>query len=300
MTRRMSRPRLLSALALSAALTFALAACSSGEGEQPSADAELSELAAQLPESIIEQGFISNLVMIPAPPFEYEDEETGELAGIDIELLDRLSEVIGFPIETSTITDFAQLIPSLQSGRADMVMSGVWDTTARQELVTMVDYLQTGMGVVVRQDADYTSIEDLCGKTIVVGTGTAYVDQIPELATEACGDPEGFEVLVMSGAFNELATQLETGRADAVADGFDFQGYQISQNYSDTLEILNETPLYPALYGAAVNLDLPELVDVIQQGLQIMVDDGSYLEILTGWGQEGGALQEITVNAGTT
>ncbi len=305
-THRSSWRRPVAAFAVTG-LLITLAACGSDDADTSSdtssetaSSEELGELASQLPQSVIDAGSIKNAVMIPAPPFEFEDESTGELTGIDIDLVEKLSETIGFPIETTTISDFAQLVPGVQSGRYDMVMSGVWDTTERQEVVDLVDYMQTGMGIVVEKDSGLYSLDDLCGQSIVTGTGTAYVEQVQQLSTEQCGDPDSIKILTTKGAFAESRTYLTTGRAVATADGYDFAGYQISENFSDELTFLNDEPLYPSLYAVVVNPELDSLTEVIQQGLQKMVDDGSYQEILDQWGQQGGVIDEITVNAGTS
>jgi ABC-type amino acid transport substrate-binding protein len=142
-----------------AAMAMLLTGCgSSGGGDSgdsgggSSASGSLSELAAKLPKDILDRGYIQDLKQTPAAPFEFDDDK-GKFTGIDVDLTARLSEVIGFPIKTDQITDFAQLIPSVQTKRADMVWSAALDKVERQQVVTIVDYFKTGSIFMLLKDS---------------------------------------------------------------------------------------------------------------------------------------------------
>ncbi|GAA2227868.1 transporter substrate-binding domain-containing protein [Herbiconiux moechotypicola] len=294
--------RLLAPLALTAVTAIALAGCASGSSAETTAtpDAELSELAAQLPQSILDKGKIDDLVQTPAAPFEFVDESTGELTGIDIDLTNRISEVIGFPIEITQVSDFANLIPGVQSGRADMVMSGTLDKLERQDVVDIVDYFTTGtVFMKLASNSDINGYEDLCGQTVVTASGTDYPSQTQAISEEYCGDPNSIQILTTSSGFGDYVNQLELGRAVALVNGSDFSAYEAAENYPDELEVVGDPVINPGVYGVLVNKDLPELRDVIQQALTIMIEDGSYQEILEKWGQGAAAVDEITINSAT-
>ena len=62
-------------------------------------------------------------------------------------------------------SDFNGLIPAVQSGRVDMVVSDVYDTAAREKVVDFVDYLKTGLSVMVSSAnaSKVHSFMDVCG-----------------------------------------------------------------------------------------------------------------------------------------
>jgi polar amino acid transport system substrate-binding protein len=293
--------RLLTPIALAAVAGLALAGCASESSAETTTSPEaLSELAAQLPQPILDKGKIDDLVQTPAAPFEFVDDATGELTGIDVDLTNRISEVIGFPIEITQVSDFANLIPGVQSGRADMVMSGTLDKLERQDVVDIVDYFTTG--TVFMKLSSNTAIEsyaDLCGQTVVTATGTDYPSQTQAISEEYCGSPDSIQVLGSASGFGDYVNQLNLGRAVALVNGSDFSAYEASENYPGHLEVVGDPVINPGVYGVLVNKDLPELRDVIQQALTIMIEDGSYQEILEKWGQGAAALDEITVNSAT-
>ena len=59
-------------------------------------------------------------------PMEYRDPTTNELVGLDIDLANELAKRLGVKIVWSE-TPFAELIPSLQTKRADFIISGISD-----------------------------------------------------------------------------------------------------------------------------------------------------------------------------
>ncbi|MEY9400673.1 ABC-type amino acid transport substrate-binding protein [Bradyrhizobium japonicum] len=76
-------------------------------------------------------------------PMEYRDPATNELVGLDIDLANELAKRLGVKIVWSE-TPFAELIPSLQTRRADFIISGISDRASRREIADFVDYLATG------------------------------------------------------------------------------------------------------------------------------------------------------------
>jgi polar amino acid transport system substrate-binding protein len=52
-----------------------------------------------------------------------------------------------------------------------------------------------------------------------------------------------------------------------------------------------------APYGVVIEKD-SDLIEAIQAAMQAIIDDGTYEDILSEWGVEGGAVDEATINAG--
>ncbi len=104
-------------------------------------------------------------------PYEYYD-ENGEIVGIDAEIGKAIADKLGMGFEISDM-EFDSIIPALQSGKASIGMAGMTVTPDREENVNFTRTYATGVQVViVPEDSDITSIDDLEGKKIGVQQGT--------------------------------------------------------------------------------------------------------------------------------
>ncbi|MCC5973205.1 MAG: transporter substrate-binding domain-containing protein, partial [Rubellimicrobium sp.] len=142
--------------------------------------------AQTLPDRIAEAGVVRIALEIPYVPMEYLDPETGELTGFDIELGAAMAEVLGVEIEYE-IGAFEALTTNLQSGRADMIMSGFYDRPARREYFDFVHYMRAGgQFFALESREDLQSLEDLCGLTVSTIRATSYPETINEVSDEVC------------------------------------------------------------------------------------------------------------------
>jgi polar amino acid transport system substrate-binding protein len=71
-------------------------------------------------------------------------------------------------------SDFNGLIPSVQSGRVNMVVSDVYHTAARAKIVDFVDYAQQSLAIMTTSAnaSKVKSVTDLCGKAVGILTGS--------------------------------------------------------------------------------------------------------------------------------
>ena len=105
------------------------------------------------------------------PPYEFVD-ENNKVAGIDAEIAAAIAEKLGMTLEIKDMA-FDSLITAVSSGSVDIVLAGMTVTEERKESVNFSDTYATGVQVViVAEDSDITSIDDLDGKIIGVQTGT--------------------------------------------------------------------------------------------------------------------------------
>src|SRR5712691_10170606 len=89
--------------------------------------------AAELPEAIKQAGALRLTVNSTYAPMEYRDPATNELVGLDIDLAGEIAKRLGVKIIWSE-TPFAELIPSLQTKRADFIISGISDRRDRKSV----------------------------------------------------------------------------------------------------------------------------------------------------------------------
>jgi ABC-type amino acid transport substrate-binding protein len=114
------------------------------------------------------------------PPIAFQDD--GELAGIEVDLARELARETGITVTIKQMA-WAELIPALNSGKIDVIMSGMSMTEARAQQVSFVEpYLRTGQMVLIReQDAGQlgrpATLREAGRRVGVVGgtTGEQYV-----------------------------------------------------------------------------------------------------------------------------
>jgi len=108
------------------------------------------------------------------PPFESIDDTTAGFVGVDIDLANYIAEKLGVKMEIQDM-QFSALVPTLQSGRADIVISGISPTAERKESLDFTDsYFFPMNAIICLKDAGLDTLEALKGKTIGVSMGTSY------------------------------------------------------------------------------------------------------------------------------
>ena len=105
------------------------------------------------------------------PPYEFVAED-GSYAGIDVEIANAVAEKLGKTVEVKDM-EFDSLIPAVAGGSIDFVMAGLTVTDERKETVDFSDTYATGVQVIiVKEDSEIASVDDLEGKKIGVQAGT--------------------------------------------------------------------------------------------------------------------------------
>lgn len=95
------------------------------------------------------------------PPYEYYDDETGEIVGIDAEVAAAICAKLGYDFEIVDM-DFDSLIPAVANGKIDMVLAGMTVTEERKQNVDFTTSYATGVQVIiVKEDSAITSVDDL-------------------------------------------------------------------------------------------------------------------------------------------
>src|SRR5438445_13430850 len=122
--------------------------------------------AAELPAEIKQAGTLRLTVNATYAPMEYRDPATNELVGLDIDLANEMAKPLGGLKIVWSETPFAELIPSLQTKRADFIISGISDRASRRETADFVDYLTTGPQFFVLTESEAKIATDLCGKKV--------------------------------------------------------------------------------------------------------------------------------------
>ena len=286
---------------LALAATLALTGCggsgTAAAGSETSAATPVNpELQAMLPAKIRDAGTLNVAISLAYPPMEYSDAGSTELKGADIDMAKEVAARLGLKPNFQNV-DFAQLIVSVTTGRADIVWTAFSDLKKRQGQLDFVDYFRTGnqFFAPVQNQKDIKTLAHLCGRTVSVSTGTSWVQSTEELSKSTCAADNPIKILQIPTQAEEIL-QMQQDRAQASLIGFegilDLQKQQPDKFYTigDLLE--------PGNYGIGVAKESTELRDAIQATMEAMREDGTYLRILDQYGLKDAALEKITINAG--
>lgn len=107
------------------------------------------------------------------PPFETIGPD-GAPTGVSVEIAQALGESLGRPVQIENIP-FVGLIPSLQTGKIDLILSSMTRTAEREKSIAFSDpYLTIGLAMLVGKNSPVQNAADLDqpGRTVVVRQGT--------------------------------------------------------------------------------------------------------------------------------
>ena len=274
-----------------------VASVSPSAAASPSAAPAASTIAVPASELI----FSGKLVIcsdIPYPPQEFFD-SSGNATGSDIDIGTEIARRLGLTAEVQNSV-FDTIIAALQGGKCDVIISAQNITSDRINQVDMIPFFQAGQSFVVAtgNPTGIKTQDDLCGKAIGAETGTTEADYLSgsgdykgqglSAACTAKGKPA---IDVKSYAKDSDALlALQTGKVDAYFADSPVAGYYTVQ-HADLFQLSGLT-LGVALEGISVQNDAghKDLVAAVQQALISMINDGTYMTILTRYGDESGAI----------
>ena len=202
------------------------------------------------------------------PPFEGKD-EAGEPTGVSVDLMKAFGEYIGREIKIEN-TAWDGLIPSLQTGTADLVISSMTIRPDRAEQVDFSDpYANALLAVLVNKNTDASSIEDLnqAGMKIAVKSGST-----GHLYAES--NLQNAELMVLPDE-SACVTEVAQGRAD----GFIYDQLTIYRNWQKNLDTTGAIFIpfqEPEKWGIAVQKGNSELLEQVNAFLKEFREEGGY------------------------
>ena len=221
---------------------------------------------------LISDGQLTVCSDIPYEPFEFEDADAPSgYSGFDIDLVQAIADNLELEVVVS-VTGFDALSSgtALEADSCDMAASAMTITEERKANITFADaYYDSLQSLLVPEDSDVASIDDLGGKKVGVQsstTGQIYAEENAPEDTEIVefpGDTEMYAAL-QAGSVDALLQDLPVNLVH-VEDG----GLTIAEEYQTDEQ-----------YGFALKKEGKEaLVEAINEQLQALRDDGTYDEI---------------------
>ena len=273
-------------LMTAAALVLSLAACGSTASSAASSEAASSEAAsseaasseaasseaasetetAEL--STVEPGKLIMSTNAAFPPYEMTT-DSGEFEGIDVETAQAIADKLGLELQIDDM-DFDAALLAVQQGKSDMVMAGVTVTDERQNVMDFTDSYATGIqSIIVKEDSDIASVDDLAGKKIGTQRGTTgYL---------YCSDDFGDENVVAYDNGLTAVQMLNNGQVDCVvidnAPAKEFVAANPGLKLLDTAYVEEN-------YAIGVGKGNTELKDAINTALEELKADGTLQAIV--------------------
>ena len=161
------------------------------------------------------------------PPYEYYEGDT--IVGIDAEIAQAIADELGLELVIEDM-EFDGIIGAVTAGKVDMGLAGMTVTEDRLENVNFSDtYAHASQVVIVTNDSEIATVDDLANKTVGVQLGTTgdiYAEDIEGVTLERYN--KGFEAV----------QSLLTGKIDAVI--IDEQPAKAFVSQNEGIKILEE------------------------------------------------------------
>lgn len=273
----------ITALLLGTAMMLSLAACgssasvseSTASSETSSSEAASGEASAETAGELttVTPGKLTMSTNAAFPPYEMTD-DNGNYVGIDIEVAEAIADKLGLELQVDDM-DFDAALLAAQTGKSDMVMAGVTVTEERQTVMDFSNTYATGIQVViVPEDSDIASIEDMTGKMIGVQRGTT-----GDLYCSASVEDGGFGEENVTPYDNGLTAvqALMNGQVDCVV--IDNAPAQEFVDANPGLKIL-DTEYANEDYAIGVAKGNTALLDAINGALEELQADGTVQSIV--------------------
>jgi polar amino acid transport system substrate-binding protein len=246
--------RSLSALLLAA---FVLGGCQMRpEGQPAAADASDSRLA-----QILSSGTLRVAVSADRAPLNFKN-PSAEIVGFEVDIVEALATAMGLELSLVQVP-FAELLASLESGRADLAISGLTMTPERNARVAFAGpYFVSGMSVLSRS-TEITGVEDsdaldLAGRRYAAVSGSTSARFVRETLPAA--------ELVEVGDYDTGIQMVIDGKVDALFADYLACAVAVWSNPEAGLS-MPPTPFTVEPLGIAVPPDAPLLLNLVQNYL---------------------------------
>lgn len=286
------RTRLISGVASALALALVgLTSTSCSSSSEP----EGSKSAARETSPIVPAEFrdgVDVALVTGSLPLADVTEDQKSFQGVDYDLLEAVGEVLGIEFRY-TGTSFDNMIPGVQNNRYDLAAAAFYDTEEREAIVDMVTYMSDGAVFVTNEDESPAGLteETLCGLKVGVNQGGAQAARLPA-ASDACvadgQDPIDMQVFPTTSA---AVLALTSDRIDVYDISASIGLYVASQQ--EALAVGDPFMVVPV--GFVLPQD-SELSEAIAEGMNEIIDNGTYAEILDDWGLAAAGIEKSEVN----
>jgi polar amino acid transport system substrate-binding protein len=195
------------------------------------------------------------------PPFSFQDAQTRETIGYDVEMCKLVARHLNVKPELKVISAGAR-VPEVNQGRIDIVAGALGWTPARAEQIDYSDaYFKTQTVLAFPATSKYTSWSQFTGKRIGAGTATTSAQAVRDKIPQAN--------LITFDDTAQVLLALRQEKIDAIALNEIFlQKYKKeSQKTPSAIEVLSNPPLFSETYGLGVKKGEQTLLSAVNDAL---------------------------------
>jgi polar amino acid transport system substrate-binding protein len=223
-------------------------------------------------------------------PLSYVDSKTKEAAGVLPDILREFFKRQGIKAKLEVVAmPFSSLIPSVQSGRIDLMGDAMYIRPARRELMDFTDgifYNPESLDVAAGNPKKLHKLADLCGTAAGTYEGTVYVDELKAVAA-TCPAGKKLDVKLYPTIQNVFA-EMATGRLDAAVVDSTLSAYALKENPKLKFELVADyVPDGKADTLCAFGIgkgDNPEFLAAFNKQFAAMKADGTAAKLFDKWG----------------
>src|ERR671925_874255 len=269
--------RLAWLVALVLALGLAVAACGDDDDDGQEQEQTASEVQQFPADSTLgriqDAGEIKIGVKYDVPPFGFQNPQSGEVEGFDVDLGRAIAEKLGVkPNFIEAISD--NRIPFLEDGTVDIVLSTMTINAERDQEIDFSEpyYIAHGR-ILVPQDSDIAGVKSLAGKSVCTALGSTYEETLKEQAPKAD--------LKLVDSYSECLELVQNGAVDAVSTDDVILTGMIIQD--DTLKLTEGDPLTTEPYGAGIKDGDTEFKEFVDGVLEEYKSGGQWAKAYEKW-----------------
>jgi polar amino acid transport system substrate-binding protein len=256
------------------------------------------QIETLVPASIKSKGTLTVAADASYAPNEFFAPDGKTVIGMDADLSKALASVMGLKADIVNAT-FDGIIPGLAAGKYDLGASSFTDTKVREKTVDFVDYFLAGTSFFTKASGGtaVSGLADLCGKTVAVEKGTTEETDATAQSGKCKKSGKSAVTVLTFPDQNGANLALNSGRAQLVMADSPPASYAVKKS-NGQFKITGQT-YGTAPYGLAVPKG-NKLSAAVLVGLELLIKNGTYGQILAKWGLQSGAISKVGLNGATS
>lgn len=220
------------------------------------------------------------------PPYSYMD-DNGNYTGYDVEMCQKVCEILGWDIDLVPINWDTKLI-TLDAGEIDCIWSGMTiDVIDPEEYTLSMAYSNSSQMILTKKSNGIATLADLAGKIVGVQLGTS-ADLLLSEGGDCAELTATFGELMRFENYNVCFTELMAGSIDAIAIDIGVAADKIAE-YGDEYIMLDEA-IAAESYGICFRKADTELCEKVEGAFMQLVEDGTYISLAEKYGLDTSAL----------
>ena len=210
-------------------------------------------------------------------------ENPKEVKGLEPDILRAAGRCLGFEV-TYMPQSFDGLIPSIKSGRIDLISSGMYATEERAQEVSFVTHLTAATAAVIADGnpEGIESLEDTCGLKVAAVTGTVENEIQAEQNAKCEADGKDPAKADNYAGNDQAVNAVRQGRSDYFLTDAGVAA-QVAEQFDDELDAGFAVPSEFA-FGFGVDQGNTELIEGLHAALMLAYEDGSLEAAQEEWG----------------